>query len=123
MINAEPGSDATGELREKIERAEARLASLNAQFPEYRELHRQVGRASVRLRERERAAARRAAEVRDARLFSLVPGGLVILAGWGSWMWILIGLGVALFGVWIADRLPDHLYSSGLGGETEPDAG
>ncbi|GAB1692551.1 hypothetical protein [Krasilnikovia sp. M28-CT-15] len=116
MINAESGSDAIGDLRGKIQQAEGRLASLNPQSPAYRDLRRQIGRASTRLRDQEKAAARRAAEIRDARLFSLVPGGMVVFAGWGSWIWVLIGLGVALFGVWIADRLPGHFYSSGLGG-------
>ncbi|GAB1645118.1 hypothetical protein [Krasilnikovia sp. MM14-A1259] len=116
MINAESGGDAIGDLRGRIEQAEGRLASLNAQSSAYRSLRRQIGRASAQLREQEKAAERRAAQVRDARLFSLAPSGVVILAGWGSWTGVLVGLGIGLFGVWIADRLPDHFYRSGLGG-------
>jgi hypothetical protein len=115
-MNTGSGGDALGDLGETIEQARMRLASMDPQSPAYRDLRRRVGRASVRLRAQQEAAKRRAGHVRDARLAFLLPGGIWIFAGWGSWPWVLSGLVMALFGVWIADRLPDHFYGSDLEG-------
>jgi hypothetical protein len=102
-----------GELRRKIEQ-DRRLASLRGGSPAYRQLRRQIIRGSARLRDVERDASLRADQVLAVRLLLLLIGGALVAAGWGSWK-LLIGVGVAAFGVWIADRLPDHLYRTGLG--------
>jgi hypothetical protein len=110
------GSDSRviGELREKIDHDQAQLASLTSRSTAYRQLRRQIVRSSARLRALERDAELRADQVRMMRIFSVVLGGILVVAGWGSWT-LLIGVGVAAIGAGIADRLPDHLYRTGLG--------
>ncbi|MEU4221973.1 hypothetical protein [Actinoplanes sp. NPDC026623] len=104
-----------GELQRKIEQDRQRLASLNRGSPAHRQLRRQIIRGAARLRELEQDVRLRADQVMSVRLLLfLLVGGILVLAGWGSWR-LLIGAGVAAFGVWIADRLPDHLYRTGLG--------
>lgn len=110
------GSDSRviADLRTTIEQERTQLASLSSRSPAYRQLRRQLLRHSVRLRELEEDVRLRAEQVIMARLFSVLVGGVLVAAGWGSWK-LLIGVGVAAFGVWIADRLPDHFYRTGLG--------
>lgn len=114
MTGAGPDGHIIGELRRKIEQDRERLASLNSGSPAYRRLRRQVIRGSARLRALERDVELRADQVIVVRLLFVVIGAVIVLAGWGSWK-LLIGVGVAAFGVLIADRLPDHLYRTGLG--------
>jgi hypothetical protein len=52
---------------------------------------------------------RRAGHVRDLRLLALVIGGVLVLAGWGSWK-ASIGVGFTVLAAWAAGRLPDHFY-------------
>jgi hypothetical protein len=99
-----------GDLREKVEEDRVRLASLNPESAEFRQLRRQITRDSARLREQEEDSNRRAGDVRDLRLFAIVLGGLVTFAGWGSWPGVLTGLATALLGAWIVGRLPEHFY-------------
>ncbi len=110
------GSDGRmiGELQRKIEHDRQQLASLSSGSPAHRQLRRQIVRGSTRLRDLEQDVKLRADQVIGMRLFSVVVGTILVFAGWGSWK-LLIGVGVAAFGVWIADRLPDHLYRTGLG--------
>ena len=98
-----------GDLQEKIEEAQARLATLEPGSSAHRELRRQITRASGQLREREAGARQRAGHVRDLRLAYVVLGGIVVFAGWGSWT-MSIGVAVAVAGVWCADRLPGRFY-------------
>ena len=97
------------DLRQKIELAEARLARLEPGSAAHRELRRQTARASARLRAHEAAVKQRAGHVRDLRLAYVGLGGIVAFAGWGSWT-ASIGVVVAVAGLWVAGRLPDHLY-------------
>jgi hypothetical protein len=112
------GSDSRAivELQQRIEQDRARLALLQPGSPAYGQLRRRILRSSARLRDLEEDVKLRAHQVTAARLFSVLMGGILVLAGWGSWK-LLIGVGVAAFGVWIADRLPDHFYRTGLGFE------
>ena len=114
MTGAGSDSRVIGELRQKIEQDRDRLASLSSGSPAYRQLRRQIVRGSVRLRGLEQDARFRAYQVISLRILSGVIGGILVFAGWGSWK-LLIGVGVAAFGVWIADRLPGHFYRTGLG--------
>jgi hypothetical protein len=109
VINTGSGSHTIGDLREKVEQDQVRLASLDAESPECRQLRRQITRNTMRLRELEEDLNRRAGTVRDLRLLFILVGGVLTFAGWGSWT-VLIGPSFALFGVWLADRLPDHFY-------------
>ncbi len=110
------GSDSRviGELREKIEQDQKQLASLSSRSTAYRELRRQISRSSAKLRALELDVKLRAYQVRMMRILSVVVGGILVVAWWGSWK-LLIGVGVAAIGVAIADRLPDHLYRTGFG--------
>lgn len=110
------GSDSRviGELRQKIEQDRTQLAALSSRSPAYRQLRRQIIRRSARLRGLEQDVRLRADQVIAVRMLSVVVGGILVFAGWSSWK-LLIGVGVAAFGVWIADRLPDHFYRTGLG--------
>ena len=51
----------------------------------------------------------RAGQVRDLGILALVIGGVLVLAGWGSWR-VAIGVGFTLVAGWAAGRLPDHFY-------------
>jgi hypothetical protein len=102
------------ELRQKIEEDRTRLASVRGGSSEYRQLRRQIIRRSARLRGLVEDVRLRAHQVIAVRVLSVVVGGILVFAGWGSWK-LLIGVGVAAFGAWIADRLPDHFYRTGLG--------
>jgi hypothetical protein len=110
------GSDSRviGELWEKIEQDRTRLASLSSRSSAYRQLRRQIIRSSARLRALEEDVKQRADQVLMMRIFSVVRGGILVVAGWGSWK-LQIGVGVAAIGAGIADRLPDHFYRTGLG--------
>ena len=110
------GSDGrmAAELQIRIERDREQLASLTKGSSAYRQLRRQIVRRSARLGELEEDARLRADQVFGTRLFWVVVGGILVFAGWGSWK-LLIGVAVAVAGVWIADRLPDHFYRTGLG--------
>jgi hypothetical protein len=77
-------------------------------------LTRGVVRSSARMRGLAEDVRLRADQVIGMRILSILVGGILVLAGWGSWK-LLIGVAVAAFGVGIADRLPDHFYRSGLG--------
>jgi len=114
VTGAESDGRIIGELQQGIERDREQLASLAKGSSAHRQLRRQIVHRSARLHALEEGARLRADQVIGVRLFWLVVGGVVGSAGWGSWK-LLIGVGVAVFGVWIADRLPDHLYRSGLG--------
>jgi hypothetical protein len=103
-----------GELQHKIEQDRKQLASLNSGSPAYRQLRRQIVRRSTRLRGLEQDVQLRADQVSGVRLLSVVVGGTMVFASWGSWK-LLMGVAVAGLGVWIADRLPDHFYRTGLG--------
>jgi hypothetical protein len=103
-----------GDLRQTIERDRARPAAMTLGSPGYRQLRRQIVRASGRLRALEEDAALRAHQATGPRLLSLLLGAVLVVAGWGSWRH-LIGVAVGALGVWIAGRLPDHFYRSGLG--------
>jgi hypothetical protein len=110
VISTGSGSHTVGDLRAKVEQDRDRLASLNPESTGYRQLRRQVSRESARLREQEEDINRRAGHVRDMRLFAIVLGGIVTVAGWGSWPGVLTGVATALFGAWIVGRLPEHFY-------------
>lgn len=112
----DPGSDSQviAELQQHIEQDRARLASLHAGSPAYRQLRRRILRGSARLRDLEEDVKLRAYQVAAVRLLSVLMGGIVVLAGWGTWK-LLIGIGVAALGIWLADRMPDHFYRTGLG--------
>jgi len=102
------------ELRQRVDEDRARLAAMTSGSPGYRQLRRQIVRSSGRLRALEEDAQLRAHQVVGLRVLSVVVGAILVVAGWGSWR-LLIDVGVAALGVWIADRLPDHLYRTGLG--------
>ncbi|GAA2912099.1 hypothetical protein Acy02nite_90060 [Actinoplanes cyaneus] len=110
------GSDSRviGELREKIEQDQKQLASLSSKSSAYRQLRRQIIRSSARLRALDQDVKLRAYQVRMMRMISVVLGGVLVVAWWGSWK-LLIGVGVAALGAGIADRLPDHVYRTGFG--------
>jgi len=103
-----------GELRQKIEQDRKQLESLSSGSPAYRPLRRQIIRSSARLRGLEEDLKLRIYQVVGMRTLSILVGAILVLAGRGSWK-LLIGVGVAAFGVWVADRLPDHFYRTGLG--------
>ncbi|WP_043511666.1 MULTISPECIES: hypothetical protein [unclassified Actinoplanes] len=102
--------DAIGDLRAAVAKANAELATLAPGPAAYRQRRRQVVRASGRLRERETLAQRRAGHLRDMRLLGVLIGGIVAVAGAGSWVAILAGLGLALLFGWIVGRLPDRMF-------------
>ncbi|WP_158319583.1 hypothetical protein [Actinoplanes xinjiangensis] len=110
------GSDSrvVGVLREKIEQDQEQLVSLSSRSSACRQLRRQIIRSSARLRALEQDVRLRADQVLMMRIFSVVLGGILVVAGWGSWK-LLVGVVVAAFGAGIADRLPDHVYRCGLG--------
>jgi hypothetical protein len=122
VINTGTDSQIIGELQMKVEQDRIQLASMNRSSPAYRQLRRQTVRNAARLRALETDARVRADQVIMLRFSFTMLGGIAVLAGWGSWK-MLIGLGVAAFGVWVADRLPDHLYRTGLGCERRAKTG
>ncbi|WIM92554.1 hypothetical protein ACTOB_004498 [Actinoplanes oblitus] len=102
--------DAIGELRGRIDRARAEMASLNPRSPRYRQLRRDVVRASGRLRDQQVRAERRAGHVRDLRLLYLVASAVCAVAGWaGTWLFFLAA-GLLLVLAWFVGRLPEHAY-------------
>ena len=101
-------------LQQKIEQDRLRLATLTSGSSAHRQLRRQIVHNSARLRDLQEDVKLRAFQVIGMRILSVAVGGIVVFAGWGSWK-LLIGVGVAVVGVWIADRLPDHFYRTGLG--------
>jgi len=114
VTGAGSNNQAIGELRQRIEQDQRRLASLSGTSPASRRLRRQIVHGSARLRALEKDERLRADQVVMMRILSVAVGAILVLAGWGSWT-LLTGIAVAAFGVWIADRLPDHLFRTGLG--------
>ncbi len=116
MISTRTDSQIIGELQMKVEQDRIQLASKNRSSSTYRQLRRQTVRNAARLCALRTDARVRADQVIMLRVSFTVLGCIAALAAWGSWK-MLIGLGVAAFAVWIADRLPDDLYRTGLGCE------
>jgi hypothetical protein len=102
------------ELQQKIDEDRKQLETLSSGSSAYRQLRRQIIRSSARLRGLEKDVKLRADQVIGMRILSILVGGILVFAGWGSWK-LLIGVVVAAVGAWIADRLPDHFYRTGLG--------
>ncbi|WP_156365073.1 hypothetical protein [Sciscionella sediminilitoris] len=101
-MNEEPGC---AEWRAALRRDRELLAELDPRSDEYRRVRRRIRRETAKLAGYEEIRARRGAERGYAGWALAVIGAVVLIPAWGTW-WILLGLGMLLFGLYLAVERP-----------------